>query len=162
LDAGNQLNGLINGIQTFLPRMLERSAVGHIVNTASGAGLVTGGSGVMYHTSKFAVVGLSEALRMELEPTRIGVSVLCPGPVSTNIVGNSRIARDAQAARIWEAATAQATAQLARGVAPDEVGEMVLAGVKANRPYIIPDRIVENFIVARTKASLGALPPASE
>ncbi len=162
---GINLNGVINGIQTFLPRMIERGAVGHIVNTASDAGLVAEGSGVMYNTSKFAVVGLSEALRLELEPRRIGVSVLCPGLVRTNIVSNSRItqpvAQNVEEAKTWEKITERVTARLARGVDPDQIGEMVLAGVKANRLYILTDRLVEKFIQARTTALLDALPPAS-
>jgi NAD(P)-dependent dehydrogenase (short-subunit alcohol dehydrogenase family) len=162
---GINLNGVINGIQTFMPRMIERGSGGHIVNTASGAGLVAAGTGVMYPTSKFAVVGLSEALRLELQSKQIGVSVLCPGPVATDIVSNSRstqpAAQNEQEARIWEEATRQATDNLAHGVAPDKVGEMVLAAVKANRLYILTDRIMEKFIEARTKALLEALPPAS-
>jgi NAD(P)-dependent dehydrogenase (short-subunit alcohol dehydrogenase family) len=162
---GINLNGVINGIQTFLPRMIERGGGGHIVNTASGAGLAAEGSGIMYNTSKFAVVGLSEALRRDLEPKQIGVTVLCPGPVGTNIVANSRItqpaARNAEESKTWEAVTEQVTARLAHGVAPDEVGEMVLAGVKANRPYILTDRVMEKWIEARTKALLDALPPAN-
>lgn len=162
---GINLNGVFNGIQTFLPRMLERGGDAHIVNTASGAGLVAEGSGLMYTTSKFAVVGMSESLRRELEPRHIGVTVLCPGPVGTNIVGNSRITqpapRDAEEAKMWEAVTGQVTAMLARGVAPDKVGEMVLAAVKENRLYIHTDRVMEKYIKARTKALLDALPPAS-
>lgn len=69
--------------------------------------------------------------------------------------------RNAEEANTWEAITDRGTAYLATGVAPDQVGEMVLAGVKANRPYIITDRLVEKFIVARTKALLDALPPAN-
>ena len=119
----------------------------------------------MYSTSKFAVVGLSEALRLKLEPKRIGVTVLCPGPVGTNIISNSRItqpaARNAEEANTWEAITDRVTACLATGVAPDQVGEMVLVAVKANRPYVITDHILEKLIVARTKALLDALPPAS-
>jgi len=161
---GINLNGVINGIQTFLPRMIERGG-GHIVNTASGAGLVAEGSSVMYSTSKFAVVGLSESLRRELEPKQIGVTVLCPGPVGTNIVANSRItqpaAQNAEEARTWEAVTEQVTDWLARGVAPDRVGEMVLAAVKANRLYVLTDRVMEKYIEARTKALLDALPPAN-
>ncbi|MGC2443783.1 SDR family oxidoreductase [Candidatus Binatus sp.] len=106
---GINLNGVINGIQTFMPRMLERGDGGHIVNTASGSGLVAEGGSVMYSTSKFAVVGLSESLRRELEPNRIGVSVLCRGPVGTSILANSRItqpdARNTEEAKIWEAVT---------------------------------------------------------
>ncbi len=162
---GINLNGVINGIQTFLPRMLERGGSGHIVNTASGAGLAAEGSGIMYNTSKFAVVGLSEALRRDLEPKQIGVTVLCPGPVGTNIVGNSRItqpaALNAEEAKTWVAVTDQVTAMLARGVAPDKVGEMVLAAVKENRLYVHTDRVMEKSIIARTKALLDALPPAS-
>ena len=162
---GINLNGVINGIQTFMPRMLERGGGGHIVNTASGAGLAAGGTGVMYPTSKFAVVGLSEALRLELAPKKIGVTVLCPGPVGTDIVANSRItqppAQNAEETRIWEEAARQATANLARGVAPAKVGEMVLAAVKANRLYVLTDRVMEKPIEARTKALLDALPSAS-
>jgi NAD(P)-dependent dehydrogenase (short-subunit alcohol dehydrogenase family) len=161
---GINLNGVINGIQTFLPRMLERGSSGHIVNTASGAGLVAEGSDLMYTTSKFAVVGMSEALRRRLEPAQIGVTVLCPGPVGTNIVGNSRItqpaALNAQEAKAWAAVTEQVTAMLAHGVAPDKVGEMVLAAVKDNRLYVHTDRVMEKYIKARTKALLDALPPA--
>ncbi|HYL60418.1 MAG TPA: SDR family NAD(P)-dependent oxidoreductase [Candidatus Acidoferrales bacterium] len=161
---GINLYGVINGIQTFVPRMLERGRGGHIVNTASGAGLVAEGSGVMYNTSKFAVVGLSESLRRELEPRGIGVSVLCPGPVATNIVSNSRITQpppgSVEEGKSWEAITERITGYLATGVAPDRVGEMVLAGVKANRLYIITDRIIEKFVEARMKAILDALPPA--
>ena len=87
---GINLIGVINGIQTFLPRMVERRSGGHIVNTASGAGLVEAGAGVLYHTAKFGVVGLSEALRSELAANDIGVSVLCPGPVATGIIDNTR------------------------------------------------------------------------
>jgi NAD(P)-dependent dehydrogenase (short-subunit alcohol dehydrogenase family) len=162
---GINLNGVINGIQTFLPRMLERGSGGHIVNTASGAGLAAEGGSVMYNTSKFAVVGMSEALRRDLEPKQIGVTVLCPGPVGTNIVGNSRMtqpaARNAEESKAWEALTEQVTAQLARGVTPDEVGEMVLAAVKENRLYVHTDRVMEKYIKARTKALLDALPPAN-
>jgi len=86
---GINLHGVVNGIQTFLPRMIERGGDAHIVNTASGAGLVEAGAGVLYTTSKFAVVGMSESLRSELADRGIGVSVLCPGPVATDIVSNS-------------------------------------------------------------------------
>jgi len=136
--------------------MIDRGGGGHIVNTASVAGLAAEGSGVMYNTSKFAVVGLSDALRRGLEPNQIGVTVLCPGPVGTNIISNSRItqpaARNAEEAKTWEAVTEQVTARLARGVAPDKVGEMVLAAVKENRAYILTDRSMEKYIEARTEA----------
>src|SRR6185503_2106768 len=89
-STGVNLMGVINGVQTFLSRMAERGQGGHIVNTASGAGLAAVGSGVLYHTAKFAVVGMSEALHGELAPLGIGVSVLCPGPVATDILARTR------------------------------------------------------------------------
>ncbi|HWX33149.1 MAG TPA: SDR family oxidoreductase [Steroidobacteraceae bacterium] len=162
---GINLNGVINGIQTFMLRMIKRGDGGHIVNTASGAGLAASASGLLYTTSKFAVVGLSESLRNSLEPFKIGVSVLCPGPVNTKILSNSRDAQPptqvtAEEAKIFETAIARANAFLAAGVDPDEVGEMVLAAVKANRLYIHTDRIMAGLIEARTKMLLDAMPPA--
>ncbi len=79
------VGGVINGIRTFVPRMIERGAGGHIVNTASMSAFVPlPGTGV-YNTSKYAVRGLSEALRLDLEAHDIGVSLLCPGAVNTDI-----------------------------------------------------------------------------
>jgi NAD(P)-dependent dehydrogenase (short-subunit alcohol dehydrogenase family) len=161
---GINLNGVINGVQTFMPRMLQRGDGGHIVNTASGAGLAATSSGLLYTTSKFAVVGLSESLRLELEPFKIGVSVLCPGPVNTKIISNSTATRPsspvtAEETKAWEAAITQANAFLAAGVDPNEVGEMVLAGVKTDRLYIHTDRIMTGLIESRAKALLDAMPP---
>ncbi|MGA9739581.1 SDR family oxidoreductase [Candidatus Binatus sp.] len=165
--VGINLHGVINGIQTFLPRMLNRGGGGHIVNTASGAGLAATSSGLLYTTSKFAVVGLSESLRNALEPFKIGVSVLCPGPVNTKIISNSRETQPptqvtAEEAKVFETIITQVNAVLAAGVDPDEVGEMVLAAVKANRLYIHTDRIMAGLIEARTRMLLDAMPPASK
>ncbi len=77
---GINLNGVINGIQTFLPRMIRRGGDAHIVNTASGGGLAATASGLLYTTSKFAVVGLSEFLRLVLEPSEIGSAFCAPVP----------------------------------------------------------------------------------
>lgn len=77
--------GVVHGIRAFVPRMIERKQGGHVVNISSIAGLVgTPGMGT-YNASKFAVTGLSEALRLELHRHRIGVSVVCPGFVKTPI-----------------------------------------------------------------------------
>jgi NAD(P)-dependent dehydrogenase (short-subunit alcohol dehydrogenase family) len=164
---GINLNGVINGVQTFVPRMIKRKTAAHIVNTASGAGLVAG-VGLLYNTSKFAVVGLSEALRGELEPFGIGVSVLCPGPVATSILQNTlafpgrpQIALTPEEVEMSEKTNKLVSDYLSKGVPPDEVGRMVLAGVKANRLYILTDRVIGSFITARTKAILDAMPPGS-
>ena len=84
------VNGVINGVQTFTDRIKAHGEGGHFVNTASMAGhLAIGGLGV-YNATKFAVVGMSEAMRMDLAPHQIGVSVLCPGVVNTNIFESGR------------------------------------------------------------------------
>ena len=79
------LGGVVNGIQTFLPRLLAHGEGGHIVNTSSMAGVVPIPGAAIYITAKAAVIGLSEALRSELAGEGIGVSAFCPGPVQTNI-----------------------------------------------------------------------------
>ncbi len=87
---GVNVRGVVNGVQAFLPRIASHGEGGHIVNTASMAGLWSGRGGLVYNTSKFAVVGLSEAMRADLEDRNIGVSVLCPGVVDTNIFESGR------------------------------------------------------------------------
>src|SRR3989475_11714830 len=87
---GVNLWGVIHGIEAFVPRMIAQNESGHIVNTASMAGLIaTRGLGI-YNTSKYAVVGLSETLAKDLKPYRIGVSVLCPLGVQTQIRQSER------------------------------------------------------------------------
>jgi NAD(P)-dependent dehydrogenase (short-subunit alcohol dehydrogenase family) len=138
---GINVNGVINGMQTFVPRMIERAKGGHVVNTASGAGLAATASGTMYATSKYAVVGLSETMHLELQPFDIGVSVLCPDPVRTDIIANTRAQEPPR-----------------ESVTPDDVGQMVLAAVQANRLYLHTDRIMLDAIRRRTEELLAAMP----
>jgi NAD(P)-dependent dehydrogenase (short-subunit alcohol dehydrogenase family) len=81
--------GVVHGVETFVPRLIAQREGGHVVNTASMAGLVGMQWLGVYCASKFAVVGLTEALNRELAPHDIGVSVLCPMIVETNINANS-------------------------------------------------------------------------
>src|SRR5574341_40379 len=87
--------GVVHGVETFVPRLLAQGQGGHVVNTASMAGLVGMQWLGIYCASKFAVVGLSEALNRELAPRGIGVSVLCPMIVETQINANSERLRPA-------------------------------------------------------------------
>jgi NAD(P)-dependent dehydrogenase (short-subunit alcohol dehydrogenase family) len=158
---GVNLGGVVNGLQTFLPRMLARSRElggGHVVNTSSGAGLAAPGSGFLYHTAKFAVVGLSESLRSELEAASIGVSVLCPGPVATRIMYRTARMQPNSAPRLDPQILAAVDSVLGAGESPDAVGEMVLRAVRENALYIHTDRIMELAIQARAQALLAALP----
>ncbi len=165
---GINLYGVINGIQTFLPRMIDRNLGGYIVNTSSGAGLVATGAGVLYTTTKFAVVGMSEELKInpELAAAGIGVSVLCPARVATDIMKRSVDATPEAGAKLPDAVQkmidekiAQAGQELHQlGVSIDDVGEMVLKAVRENALYIHTDRSVEELIRARTKALLETMP----
>lgn len=160
---GVNLFGVVNGVQTFLPRMLARGAGGHIVNTASGAGLVGGAGNAMYCTSKFGVVGLSESLRDELSEAGIGVSVLCPGPVATGIIPRSIESRPAvpesdEDRRRNSERVARVSRLLEQGVSVDAVGEMVLSAVRSNRLYVHTDRSMAEAIAQRGKAILDAVP----
>ena len=82
--------GVLHGIRTFLPHIRAHGEGGHIVNTASMAGILSGHGFSPYSASKFAVVTMSEGLAMELKPLGIGVSVLCPGFVRTRIMESDR------------------------------------------------------------------------
>ncbi|GGC88020.1 SDR family NAD(P)-dependent oxidoreductase [Chelatococcus reniformis] len=164
-SIGINLYGVINGIQTFLPRMVEGARQGHIVNTASGAGLAATSSGVLYCTAKYGVVGLSESLNAELRSAGICVSVLCPGPVATDIVQRSAnaapkigLSLSEEQERLGAERRDRMTEFLKQGVGTDRVGEMVLRAVQGNSLYIHTDRIMADAIEARAKALLDAMP----
>jgi NAD(P)-dependent dehydrogenase (short-subunit alcohol dehydrogenase family) len=157
------VGGVINGVQTFLPHMLEHGEGGHIVNTASTGGLVVHGMAGLYCTAKFAVVGLSEALRGELGEEGIGVSAFCPGPVQTNIAesGKTRPAQFSNTgyAEADRARQSRSMAEASRNyMEPLECGERVLAGIVNNDLYIITHPEFRNIFTARGEAILAAIP----
>ncbi|MBM9467824.1 SDR family NAD(P)-dependent oxidoreductase [Nakamurella leprariae] len=161
---GINLNGVYNGIQTFLPGMLGSGRGGHIVNTSSEAGLVHAGSGFLYHASKFAVAGLSEALREELSRQGIGVSVLFPGPVATDIVLNTKQIRpdtapthSARVRQILDIAHRQLNEA---GAPPDGVGELVLRAVERNEPYIATRNVLAEHLDHRNRQLVAAMQQA--
>ena len=87
---GVNLDGVINGVRTFVDRIKAHGEGGHFVNTASMAGLMPIPGGSVYTASKYAVVGLSEVMRRDLARYDIGVTVLCPGGVTTNVARSGR------------------------------------------------------------------------
>jgi NAD(P)-dependent dehydrogenase (short-subunit alcohol dehydrogenase family) len=120
------LNGVINGVMTFMPRFCAHGGPGHIVNTSSMAGVVPlPDPGGLYTTSKFAVRGLSESLRLALAPYNIGVSVLCPGLTRTRIFG----AMSAASSKSSDSLSAGFVAALEYAMDPLQVGEAVLEGI---------------------------------
>ncbi|MFB7091071.1 SDR family oxidoreductase [Streptomyces sp. NPDC056296] len=164
--VGVNLNGVYNGLQTFLPLMLEAGTESHIVNTSSEAGLGEFGSGFLYHASKYAVVGLSESLRAELAPRGIGVSVLCPGPVATDIVENTRRMRpgDAPAQSTKVAAILDVSHAVLKehGAPADTVGELVVDAVRRNLPYIATRNHSKEALTRRTAALHEAMDQAEQ
>ena len=132
---GVNLWGVIHGIEAFVPRMIAAGEPGHIVNTASMAGLIASQGLGVYNTSKYAVVGLSETLVKDLKPYRIGVSVLCPMGVETRIRESER-SRPA-ALRNAGGAEAPAVEMIGRYLAPDTVAGMVLDAIRRGELYVI-------------------------
>lgn len=160
---GINLQGVVNGIQTFVPRMIGRGEGGYVVNTSSGAGLAESGSGYLYTTSKYAVVGLSESLHRELAHHSIGVSVLCPGAVATQIISNTASNRPVghEPTPRVDAILSAAQEALEAGTPADAVGEMVIAAILRGSLYIFTDDSLEEPIRQRTQRLLAALPSAA-
>ena len=134
---GVNVQGVVNVIQAFLPGMVASGLPGHIVNTASLAGHITPKGLGVYNTGKFAVVGLTESLRVDLEDTNVSVSALCPGVVRTNIVNAARNRPEALSDAPYNEVGADMMAAGAPGVLePDAVGEMVTQGILGDDLYI--------------------------
>ena len=127
------LDGVINGIQVFLPRLQAQDDDAHIVNTASMAGHIAGPNLGAYNASKFAVVAISETLATELAGTGIGVSVLCPGGVQTNIF---RAATEQRPPGGAEMQTIGLSGGLERMMDPLTVGKLVRTAIQEDELYI--------------------------
>lgn len=160
---GVNLWGVIHGVRSFVPRMIEADGEGHIVNTASGAGLFSRPYGAIYNVSKHAVVTLSETLQQELElsESQLSVSVLCPSWVNTRI-GESE--RNRPAAPVEETAQGQAMRellrqQLASGLDPADVAGQVLDAIKQRRFYILPHPSVKEQVRTRMEDILNERTP---
>jgi NAD(P)-dependent dehydrogenase (short-subunit alcohol dehydrogenase family) len=127
------LRGVVNGVQAAYPLMC-RQGFGHIVNTASVAGLMPLGGFLSYSASKHAVVGLSTSLRVEAAPRGVRVSVLCPGAVETAIVGGGKFGKVINPPppevlrRLWEQG---------RPIAADVFARAALKAVARNKAIIV-------------------------
>ena len=128
--------GVIHGIEAFVPRMIADGHRGHIVNTASMAGLIASQGLGVYNTSKYAVVGLSETLAKDLKGYGIGVSVLCPMGVETRIREAERN-RPVALRNPPDAAVQPAIELIGRSLSPETVAEMVLEAIRRDELYVI-------------------------
>ncbi len=169
---GVNLIGVIHGIRTFVPVMLKQGTPGHIVNTASLAGLLTGGTGAPYTVSKFGVVALSESVYHELAAisSQIHVSVLCPGFVNTRIIESERnrperfaSARDEEVTPQRQALMEAVRGMLQSRMQPDDVAQLVFEAVRDERFYILTHPELNDRVRRRMEAILaGENPPPSE
>ena len=142
---GVNLWGVIHGVRAFVPRMLAGGDEGHIVNTASMAGLTTAPYMSVYDVTKHGVVALSESMYKEFRVSGapIGVSVVCPGLINTNIMRSSRnrpaeLADEGKAGPMAQAFGQALGDRLVGGYPPSEVARQVFEGVRDERFYVVP------------------------
>jgi NAD(P)-dependent dehydrogenase (short-subunit alcohol dehydrogenase family) len=145
--------GPIHGVEVFLPRMIEQRQGGHILFTASFAGLVPNEGLGPYCVAKYGVVALAEVLRREIRQHNIGVSVLCPMRVETNIGSSERNrAADFGGAEASSRVQPQDAGNLnlaGRVLQVDEVAARVVDAIVANRLYILPHQESREFLRRR-------------
>jgi NADP-dependent 3-hydroxy acid dehydrogenase YdfG len=128
--------GVVHGIHAFLPRMLEQNTPGHIVNTASGAGLFANPGMGPYCASKHAVVGLSQVLAAELHGTSIDVTILCPGIVNTQIIQASQFRGYSEDRKEKTIAFYQK-----RAATPDRIATDLLKAMRKGKLFCITRRV---------------------
>lgn len=163
--VGVNLVGTFNGVLTFIPHMKAHGQGGHIVNTSSVAGIITGPGTAIYSATKFAIRGLSDALRYDLAPHGIGVSVLCPGTVSTRLYESEENRPARFMGKVDDTVRAQraGTGDLFRkvlpmGMDPMQVAERTLECVRRNQFYILSHREVDQDIREAYDEMLAGLP----
>jgi len=155
------LSGVVNGLVSFVPHLKAHGEGGHVVNTASMAGLIVGPGMGLYSASKFAVVGLTASLRYDLAPHGIGVSMLCPGFVRSNI-HEAVLARPERYLHSGYTVGADDMKRLDQvlsvGMDPLDVGRAVLAGIGRNDLYIFPHAEFRDELRGIFDEILAALP----
>ena len=158
------LMGVVHGMRAFVPRMLKQGVEGHVVNTASVAGLLSLPGSAVYCASKHAVVAISECLYQDLQraKAKIGVSVLCPAFVNTGIAESQRnrpgdLAATNPLSAPYDDAMRRAVA--AGRLSAADVATITLDAVKNNRFYVLPHQKIKSAIETRMHDILGELPP---
>lgn len=144
------LRGVVHGVHVFGPLLVGQGA-GHIVCTASAAGVSDTPTVGAYGASKHAVVGLAAALRSELAPSGVGVSVVCPGLIATRIFESERNRPDGMADPSRDSALAQQyrEALATRGASPEHVADVVHRAVLENQFFVFPTSDLDAMIEAR-------------
>lgn len=167
---GVNLLGVIHGIRTFVPLMLEQDSEGHIVNTASVAGLLSAPWFATYDVAKHGVVTLSESLHRELAAvgSKVRVSVLCPAWVRTDLMDGARnrpaeLRNDGETIARQAALMDQAVRQLvAGGSDPAMISEAVINAIREERFYILPHAEWKERVQERMEDILQGRNPSTE
>jgi NAD(P)-dependent dehydrogenase (short-subunit alcohol dehydrogenase family) len=147
------LMGVAHGVAVFAPLLVARGA-GHVLNTASVGGFLSGGVTPVYSISKFGVVALGEALRAELAPRGVGVTTLCPGATATRLADSNRL-RPADCAD--GAGDSRVLAPLIDGgVEPSVVAAAAIAGLERDAAYVFPDATYRSIFTERFAQILAA------
>lgn len=160
-SMGVNFGGVLNGLMTVLPRILDRGLSGHLVVTSSTAGLTAVDGAASYCAAKFAVTGMMEALAGELADTGVDVSIFCPGPVQTDIGSNLDRVRPAHLrnAHVTEdPISPKSPVVQSLFMTAEEVGRRVLAGMKRRDLYILTHPEFAEGIQARSEALARAIP----
>jgi NAD(P)-dependent dehydrogenase (short-subunit alcohol dehydrogenase family) len=158
---GVNIWGIIHGIRHFVPAILKHGEDGHVVNTASVAGFQNrrGTNQGPYSMTKYAALSLSEELEIELEGTNVGVSVLCPGPIATNIARGARNRPDHMGGPLIRATDEAMLAErlAATGLDPKVVGERVVDAIRTRTFYAFVSAVPADVIRARHRRIEEAL-----
>jgi NAD(P)-dependent dehydrogenase (short-subunit alcohol dehydrogenase family) len=161
---GVNLGGVINGMQTFVPRMIAAGKGGYIVTTASVGGFQGSALAAVYCAAKAAVINLMESYHMALQPYGIGVSVLCPANIRSNIA-EATFTRPAHLAKTGYVVTEETIESLrqihAHGMDPEELARKTKAAMEANQLYIIPYPEEKERLERHFADIANAIPPLS-
>lgn len=153
---GVNLGGVINGVQTFLPELMRHGSEAHLINTASVGGLVGMRNLAIYNASKFGVVGLTEAIRADLTANGMGVSVLCPGVITTALTTSERNRpehlrnADAQPVR-----PATGSGNPDGAMSPDDFAAFTLAAIRENRFWVVSHPEFRGLVDQRNQAVIS-------
>ncbi|MFJ9387787.1 SDR family oxidoreductase [Nocardioides sp. NPDC101246] len=149
--------GVIHGIEEFLPGMVASGQDCHILNTASMNGYVPSRHSTLYSTAKYGVVGLSETLRMELAATRVGVTLLNPAAVRTNI-SRAEETRPTRLARSRQDPDDAAFADygLSPALEPEQVADLALEAILSGREAVFTDQVLKPLFEQRFARILSA------
>ena len=143
--------GVVHGLQAFVPLIQSHGEEGHVVSTASVAGLISIPGTGPYNATKYAVVGIMETMMAEQRGTSLGVSVLCPGLVATNLGTSARNRQDQYGGAAKPNPKDAIAGSLSDGLDPDIVGRQVLEAIQDNQSYIFTNPALGAQIEARFK-----------